>query len=39
LNEDGHFVVSREPYWLIIHATQITADELVHIAYLVGAVK
>jgi hypothetical protein len=39
MKEGSHLVISREPGWIIIHATQIDADDLVNVCRVLGVLK
>lgn len=36
---NNHLVVSREPGWIVVHATQIDVDDLISVGRLIGAVE
>jgi hypothetical protein len=39
MKQNGHLVVSREPGWVIVHATQIDVDDLICVCNLLGVIK
>ena len=36
---EGHIAIERRPEWVVVHATQISADDLVNIGKLLGVIK
>ena len=37
--EDNQLVVSREPGWVVIHATQIDVENLVNVGRIIGVIE
>ena len=38
-NKVNHLVVSREPRWLVVHATEISVDDLINVGRLMGVIE
>ena len=38
-NGGSHLVFSREPHWIVIHATNIDVDDLVNLGRLLGVIQ
>ena len=38
-NASNHLVVSREPGWVVVHATQISVDDLICVGRIIGCVE
>lgn len=38
-NNSNHLVLSREPGWLVVHATSIGVDDLISIGKIVGVIE
>lgn len=36
---EGHIALERRPDWIVIHATDITPDDIVNIGRLLGVIK
>ena len=35
----NHLVLSREPGWIVVHATEIDVDDLISVGRLVGVIE